>query len=565
MSRPCKPAKSKPVSLRAVSYSRYSTDLQDERSIADQEALIRRYAQVNGLDLVGCYSDAAQSGASILGRDGLLQLLADVKLGKIDVVVVEELDRLSRDMEDLAGIHKRLSFAGVEIRAVHEGVASTVTVGLRGLFGQMFREDNARKIRRGLSGRVMAGKSPGGKAFGYRPHPTEKGRLVIVEEEAAIIRQIFLRFAGGESPVQIARALTEAGAPKPRAARAWQSSTIYGWEERRSGILRNDLYVGRLVWNKMRMMKDPETGRRVSKPNPESEWQVRDVPELRIIDQALWDAVQEKVKPREDLSPADRARMKRPVRPLSGMLRCAACASGMSVKGKDKSGRARIGCTRHMQSRTCPAPRTWYLDLVEEHVIGLLRAELDKPELLELYIAEYNRARTEFAGAQMKRRNGLQRVINDLEAETGRLISFVARGIGDVDRLASEYEEKCRRLAEARAEIQLEPEPIKAVALHPMAVAGYRKDLANIAPLMAQDHAGGASGYASALRQLIDTVTIGETSAGQMEISITGRLRALIEAPTLKRRLSGGALVAEERFKRSPHTGEPIFILRKVA
>lgn len=66
---------------------------------------------------------------------------------------------------------------------------------------------------------------------------------------------------------------------------------------------------------------------------------------------------------------------------------------------------------------------------------------------------------------------------------------------------------------------------------------------------MAQNHAGGSNGYASALRQLIETVTIGETSAGQMEIAITGRLRALIEAPTLKRRLSGGTVVAEEGFE----------------
>jgi len=279
------------VKRKAVGYSRYSTDLQNERSIADQEALIRRYAQLNGLDLGRLYSDAAQSGASIFGRDGLLELLADARGGGIDVVVVEELDRLSRDIEDLAGIHKRLSFAGVEIIAIHEGVASTVTVALRGLVGQLYREDNARKIRRGLSGRVGQGLSAGGKAFGYRPHPTEKGRLIIVEDEAAIVLRIFRDFAEGHSPVQIARALTVEGALKPRHARAWQASTIYGWAERRSGILRNDLYAGRIVWNKSRMMHDPETGRRVSRSNPESEWQTSDAPDLRIIDPDLWDRV----------------------------------------------------------------------------------------------------------------------------------------------------------------------------------------------------------------------------------------------------------------------------------
>lgn len=384
------------MTKKAVGYSRYSTDLQNERSIADQEALIRRHAAAQGLDLVRCYSDAAQSGASILGRDGLLQMLDDVRAGSIDVVIVEELDRLSRDMEDLAGIHKRLSFAGAEIRAVHEGVASTVTVGLRGLVGQMFREDNARKIRRGLGGRVSQGLSAGGRAFGYRPHPTEKGRLVIVEEEAAIIRQIFSAFADGQSPLQIAQMLTHAGAPKPRSAKTWQASTIYGWAERRSGILRNGLYAGRIVWNKSRMLKDPDTGRRVSRANPESEWLTKDAPELRIVDAELWERVQAMIQPRK-LTPAETAAQRRPMRPLSGLLRCAACGSGMSTKGKDKSGRVRITCTRHKQSRTCPAPRTWYLDQIEERLTGLLRGELEKPDLLALYIAEYNRTRAELA------------------------------------------------------------------------------------------------------------------------------------------------------------------------
>ena len=71
----------------------------------------------------------------------------DARERKFDALVVEALDRLSRDMEDLAGIHKRLSFLGIEIRAVHEGVVNTVLVGLRGLVGQLYREDNAHKVR----------------------------------------------------------------------------------------------------------------------------------------------------------------------------------------------------------------------------------------------------------------------------------------------------------------------------------------------------------------------------------------------------------------------------------
>ena len=78
--------------------------------------------------------------------------------------------------------------------------------------------------------------------------------------------------------------------PSPRArpgARA--RSTASG--ERGTGILNNELYIGRLVWNRLRFIKDPQTGKRVSRLNPASAWVTKEVPELRIVDQALWDQV----------------------------------------------------------------------------------------------------------------------------------------------------------------------------------------------------------------------------------------------------------------------------------
>jgi site-specific DNA recombinase len=83
-------------------------------------------------------------------------------------------------MEDLAGIHKLLSFLNVEIRAVHEGPVNTILVGLRGLMGQKYREDNAHKVRRGMAGRVREGLSGGGLTYGYAPVQGEPGKRVII-------------------------------------------------------------------------------------------------------------------------------------------------------------------------------------------------------------------------------------------------------------------------------------------------------------------------------------------------------------------------------------------------
>jgi len=68
-------------------------------------------------------------------------------------------------------------------------------------------------------------------------------------------------------------------------------STIHGNRLRGTGILNNELYIGRLVWNRLRYVKDPETGKRVSRLNPDSGWIVQSVPGLRIVDQELWERV----------------------------------------------------------------------------------------------------------------------------------------------------------------------------------------------------------------------------------------------------------------------------------
>ncbi len=162
------------MSKRAAIYARFSTDLQSERSIDDQVALCRAYVAREGLEVVAAFDDRARSGASLFGRDGLLSLMDRAREAAFDVVVVEALDRLSRDMEDLAGIHKRLTFLGIELRAVHEGRADTVMVGLRGLVGQLFREDGAKKVRRGMAGVVRDGRHAGGPTA-TAPSPARRG------------------------------------------------------------------------------------------------------------------------------------------------------------------------------------------------------------------------------------------------------------------------------------------------------------------------------------------------------------------------------------------------------
>ncbi len=68
-----------------------------------------------------------------------------------------------------------------------------------------------------------------------------------------------------------------------------ESEPIKGDRRCGTGILNNDLYIGQLVWNRQKFFKDPDTGKRVVRPNPVDEWQITEVPHLRIIEQDLWD------------------------------------------------------------------------------------------------------------------------------------------------------------------------------------------------------------------------------------------------------------------------------------
>jgi site-specific DNA recombinase len=218
-----------------------------------------------------------------MGRDGLLHLMDKAREHEFEVLVVEALDRLSHDMEDLAGIHKRLSFLGIEIRPVHERVVNTVLFGLRGLVGQLYREDNAHKVRRGQAGRVNKGLHAGGLTYGYSYRRGDPGKRLIAQDEAEVVRRIFREYVNGRTPRDIAHNLNKDGIPPPR-GRVWNASTINGNAQRGTGLLQNELYAGRLIWNEVRMVKDPDTGKRISRQIQEAngkQWKFPTLPLYR--------------------------------------------------------------------------------------------------------------------------------------------------------------------------------------------------------------------------------------------------------------------------------------------
>ena len=329
--------------MRAVIYARYSSENQREASIADQHEVCRRYIARQGWTLQESYEDAAVSGASRF-RPGLTRLMTDAESGRFDVVVCEAVDRLGRKLSDVADLFDRLAFRRIAVHTTGLGQLTQMHVGIMGTMAQMMLSDLREKTRRGQLGRARAGKVPGGLAYGYEVPAAagahEGGERRIKPDEATIVRRIFTSYAAGISPRRLAHDLNAEGVPGP-GGRPWGDTTIRGQSDRGTGLLNNTLYIGRLSWNRCSYIKDPRTGRRVARVNDASQWEVVEVPDLRIIDQALW----EQAKARQaatTLEPGAGAALNRTHRPVSllgGMLTCGVCGGGYTMSGKN-----RLGC-----------------------------------------------------------------------------------------------------------------------------------------------------------------------------------------------------------------------------
>jgi DNA invertase Pin-like site-specific DNA recombinase len=272
----------------AVAYCRYSTDLQKETSIEDQAALCEQIAAREDCKIVKVYTDRAKSSASMIDRDGLLDLMRAAQRREFEVVITESPDRLSRDPEDLPGIYKRLKFAEINIYDP-KGEVTDIDIGVRGIMGPMFMKDLAAKIRRGINGRVRKGLIPGVRAYGYRIVAGKPGEREINADEAKIVHRIFEEYANGVPPRQIALDLTREGVPTPRGNAEWNHNTIAARSKERGGMIGCQLYIGKLIWNVNRSILNPHTGRKIQRKSKPDDIMVTDVPHLRIIDQDLWD------------------------------------------------------------------------------------------------------------------------------------------------------------------------------------------------------------------------------------------------------------------------------------
>jgi site-specific DNA recombinase len=381
------------------------------------------------------------------------------------------------------------------------------------------------KIRRGQRGRVEAGKIPGGSSYGYRIirqlHPdgsVSTGEREIDLSQAAIVRRIFEEYADGIAPRQIAARLNHEAVPSPRGGQ-WNASTINGNRRRRNGILSNELYAGRITYNRQRFVKDPEMGKRIARPNPEREWVTREVPGLRIIEEELWERVRE-IKQRYSSRWGNKRQTKK--RLLSGLLKCGRCGGGMTISRGD-----RYYCSARREKSTCNADRGIAAHKLEERVLnGLKDILIGNEVLIDEFVAEFKRELTRLR----KQSHGVsRRLIKDLQqVERGikRCLDFIIGGDGAPGSVRDQLRRLEARKREIDADLKVQQGDME-LAIHPNLPDLYRRKVASLQQVLAEEAA--RPQVVEIIRSLIDRIEIhpGE-ERGHCEVLIVGALAQII-------------------------------------
>jgi len=500
---------------RAALYARYSSDLQKDRSIDDQLALCRVHAIRANLEVVTTFVDRAKSGASMNNRDGLWEMMQAAKRGEFDVIVIESLDRLSRDQADLPQLHKRLEFAGVKILTCNDGETTKMHVGIRGLVSSIFLSTLADTVRRGHAGRVSEGKFPGARVYGYRCITGKPGEREIDPEQAAIVLRIFREYAAGKSPRTIAGDLTREGITSPSGTAVWSNQCLTGGRLRQ-GMIGNRLYIGEIRWNRTRVFKNPETEAEIRRATPAEDHMIVAVPHLRIIPQKLWDAANAIRRERavQKFGPSGRVLRAAPVLArkehlLAGLLRCGECGGKMRIYATSATKGTRVACAGAKDRSTCEHAKTYHLGTLERGVLDCMRARLAEPELLKEALKAFHLEWSKQRKHCLTEHTALKRRLMEIDASTTRFVSALERGTMPEAQIVARLQALETERVGVAERVRLLDGQTNVVDLHPTAMTAYCASMDRLhAALEANRDDAEAR---QAFRTLIDSIVVHKT------------------------------------------------------
>ncbi|WP_230771090.1 recombinase family protein [Sphingomonas sp. Leaf4] len=470
--------------MRTLIYARYSSHLQNPRSVEDQIAACQAMAGREGWEVVGVYSDRAISGAAGTSADqrpGLNDLMRHVERGGIQQVLVDTSSRLARDLGDADRLRKLINYCGARLYSLADGEIDPFKGTIKALMDEHQRKEIAHNVRRGHTGNIQQGRAASGIAYGYRrvimidaKGEPIRGVREIDPDKAVIVLRIYKDYAAGISPLAIASNLNAEGVPPPRRG-IWRRSTLLGHRATGFGILVNPVYIGRLVYGRTKVTIDPRTRERRMKPG-DGNVQEGDAPHLRIISDELWQAVQDQIASRSTPNPEWQ---RRPKHMLSGMATCGVCGAGWVVKHKGW-----WGCSRVTGGNACTNRRMISTVNFERRVLAQLSEQMLASDVVSAYLREYHREHARLTSEGTRDRDRLERRRAEADRKVQRLVAAIADGGSDfveIRHLLTAARDE--RDAVARELAAMEALPV--LALHPGLADQYRRSVEELAEALA--------------------------------------------------------------------------------
>ena len=311
----------------------------------------------------------------------------------------------------------------------------------------------------------------------------------------------------------------------------WAESSLRGNRRLGTGVLNNEFYIGRMVWNRQRRMKNPHTGGRVLRLNPQSEWVKVDVPELRIVDDDLWQAVKERqvalaniyakqiMASRNAIAKALNA-THRPRTLLSGLLVCGCCGGSYARRWQD-----RYACVTHVRSGGCDNSRTIGREALEARVLEGLKHKLMVPEIaaeaMRAYAKETNRLNRERRSTGEADRKALAAIERQLKA------IVIAIEDGGYTRTLSDRLRELEAQQDEIAEL-LAHTPSNIPDIHPNIADVYRRKVERLADAL--NHPEDRHEATAALRGLIERIVLTPgAKRGELHATLHGEIGTIIE------------------------------------
>lgn len=362
----------------------------DSGSIQNQKAMLLEYAAQHSWEVYDIYSDDNYTGSD-RNRPAFTRMLEDAEVHRFDIILCKSQSRFTRELELVEKyINGLFPIWGIRFISLVDN-ADTSNKGnkkarqINGLVNEWYLEDMSENIRAVLTSRRKGGFHIGAFApYGYKKDPEQRGRLLIDEEAAAVVREIFTLFSQGYGKTAIARLLNERGIPNPteykrlhglryqqpkgKTGALWKYAAI-------SGILTNELYIGNMVQGRYGSVSYKT---KQNKPRPKEMWYRVEETHEAIIDRDLWDRVQ-----------ALSASQAKPFRggTLGLFARKVLCAScGYTMRSTKSRGKHYLQCASRRAARdACPGAFI-SVDTLERLVIqelnSLSRHYLDQEELV---------------------------------------------------------------------------------------------------------------------------------------------------------------------------------------